>query len=304
MRRFRRALGLSTPVVALACLAILGWHLCTAGPAPALAGEMPRPLREAAGLFQAGRFDEARTLALSVHRAFPREIEPLLLLGRIDVAAGRLADAWTWIRLAGAISPRHPLVQTYRQLFAAWEHRHGPLTTDYLPLPGPDPDLTARRFRKGWFGPSFLHTAPRLDSALATAPVPIATPLGSAPPTLEPILSRSSLYPTSDRLVRDGWARDAEDALARHQFLPAYLLYSKLLSAEPDRPTWLVGKARSCLGLGRFREAVTLLDPFVAGERELDNSLSREMVDELYRQARAGPATRQRRWPRPDDRRP
>lgn len=303
MRRVRRALG-PTPVVALACLAVLGWHLHTAGPDVALAGEMSRPLREAAELFQAGRVDEARTLALSIHRAFPREVEPLLLLGRIDVAAGRLADAWTWIRLAGAISPRHPLVQTYRQLFEAWEHRHGPLTTDYLPLPTPDPDLTARRFRKGWFGPSFLHIAPRLASDPATTSVPISAPIGSAPPTLEPILSRSPLHLPPDRLVRDEWARDAEDALARHQFLQAYLLFSKLVSAEPDRPRWLVGKARSCLGLGRFREAVALLDPIVAGELELEASLSRETVDELYRQARAGPATRQRRWPRPDDRRP
>ncbi len=110
--------------------------------------------------------------------------------------------------------------------------------------------------------------------------------------------------PKPDVLVQDTRALEAEEALARHQFLKAYLLFSRLLAAEPARPAWLVGKARSCLGMGRFREAVALLDPFVAGERDLEEPLSREVVDELYRQARAGPDTRQRRIPRPDDRRP
>ncbi|NLI76421.1 MAG: tetratricopeptide repeat protein [Candidatus Riflebacteria bacterium] len=282
--------------------------------------ELSPPLREASELLRLGRLAEARTLAGSVQRAFPDNVEALLLLGRIEVAAGRLAEAKTWIRLAGSRSPRHPLVTRYMRLFEEWEHRHGPLSTEYLPLPTADPDLTAKRFKRGWFGPNFLYTAPRVGVASVPASAADLTPAGVAATWTTPRIrtpddgapgglpmpgqgpdGRNPGGRTPDVFVKNTQVLEAEEALAQRQFLKAYLLFSRLLAGEPDRPLYLVGQARADLGMGRFRDARRLLDPFVAGERELEPPLTAEEIDDLYRQATAGPDLHRRL---PPDREP
>ncbi len=288
-------------------LLLAGLFLAALSPA-GFARELSQPLREAAELLRLGRLAEARTLAGSVQRAFPDNVEALLLLGRIEAAAGRLAEAKTWFRLAGSRSPHHPLVARYMRLFEEWEHRHGPLSTEYLPLPAPDPDLTAKRFKRGWFGPNFLYTAPRVGAASVPASAADLTPAGvtdawttprSPAPAAQGPSGQSGDGRNQGRQIPDGRTPDtfvkntrvleAEEALAQRQFLQAYLLFSRLLAEEPDRPLYLVGQARANLGMGRFRDARRLLDPFVSGERELEPPLTGEEIDDLYRQATAGP---------------
>jgi len=256
-------------VVAISLLA------ASVAPRPLMAGELYQPLREASELYRLGRLDAARELALSVQKAFPRDLQALLLLCCIDTAARRYSEAKTWIGLASAISPRHPIVASYRHLFDELEYRSGPLSTEYLPLPGPDQTVTAKRFKKGWFGPNFLYLEPKIQEATRSA----GLRKESKP---RPALNE-------DIMIEEMTVRDAEEALSHRMFLKAYLLFSRLIKDNPESQAFEIGKARACIGLARYREAVSILDPYVAAEKELDSGFTRAEIDELYRQAKAGP---------------
>jgi tetratricopeptide (TPR) repeat protein len=261
----------------------LAMLFCHAG-LPIIAGELPRPLREATMLLQQQRLEEARQEALAFHRAYPRHIEALLLLGRIDLAAHLLREARTWFRLASAIDARHPLVRQYQKFFAEYEHRRGFLESNPTPLPNADPHHASTWFRRGWFGPGFpLLSAPVGRSSVppsGTMSEPVPTPPESSvasvvpvgpsqrakefiahPPffTLEPVLSAGTLGP----LVRHSLARDADDALRNRVYLKAYLLYSDLVRGYPGEGAFRLGKARAAYGMGRFAETQDLLTELI-----------------------------------------
>ncbi len=100
--------------------------------------ELPLSLRKAEQWYHTGRLSEARSSALSYHDAFPKDIEGLLVLAKIDLESENLVDAKKWLRLADVIDRHHPLVIIYRRLLEDLEHRQGPITQMPEPLPTSD----------------------------------------------------------------------------------------------------------------------------------------------------------------------
>ncbi|HOY68549.1 MAG TPA: tetratricopeptide repeat protein [Candidatus Ozemobacteraceae bacterium] len=222
------------------------------------AGELSSSLRTASELYRAGRLDEARAEALSVQKHVPDDLEALLILGRIDFEAARYADAMQWFRLASVKHPRHPLVRRYRALLEELEYRNGPFSVEPLPLPVPDRDETARRFKKGWFGPSFPHLSEDCK-----------------PSTIEPILSRAPLTspaqepssaapaPGAEPSEIPGDELEAAGALAAGMYFKAYIIYAGMTAQQPDRTSARLGLARAAIGMGRYAEATEILSPLL-----------------------------------------
>ncbi|MBI3038541.1 tetratricopeptide repeat protein [bacterium] len=201
-------------------------------------GELSEPLRKAAKLYQNGTLPEAKTLALSVHKAFPRDIEALLLLGLIDLETGDISTARIWVRKAWEINPRHPLVIQYKRFFEETDHRLGHSPELPPPLPSPDKTVTAQAFKRGWFGPSFPKTSMRVEEPIMSDPDSLGVAVASL-----------------GVLVKTGKEREAFEALNSGLFLKAYLLFTPLVKEEPENSEFLTGKAEALIGMGRFTDA-------------------------------------------------
>jgi tetratricopeptide (TPR) repeat protein len=249
-------------------------------PLPIGAGELSSSLRTASELYRAGRLDEARSEALSVQKHFPDDLEALLILGRIDFEAARYADAMQWFRLASVKHPRHPLVRRYRALLEELAYRNGPFSVDPLPLPVPDRDETARRFKRGWFGPTFPLPSEDCKPA-ATEPILSRGPL-SQPEPPSPIPAAATILP--DELPSD--EAEAAGALASGMYFKSYLLYSGVLNRKPDRVPARLGFARAAIGMGRYTEALSILSPLltIGGPAEAESE-ARQLAEFARRQA-------------------
>ncbi|HNV71430.1 MAG TPA: hypothetical protein PKO06_17130 [Candidatus Ozemobacteraceae bacterium] len=211
-------------------------------PALAPASDLPRTLRESEQWYHTGRLSEARSAALSHHEAFPKDLEALLILAKIDLEAENLIDAKKWLRLADAVDRHHPLVILYRRLLEDLEHRQGPITQMPEPLPTSEKNLTADWFKRNWFWNRPTHHFPK---------VPI-------PPRSVPDEFGIATGPTGV-LESDSVARQAEDAFRQRQFLRAYLLFSDLVRDHPEDNMYQLGKARAAMALGLYDEARAIL---------------------------------------------
>jgi len=239
-----------------------------------LAGELSKPLRTADQLLQSGHLDEARELAISIQRAFPKEIEPLLILGRIDFAARQFASSREWFRLASQINARHPLVVQYRDIFNELEHMTGELEPMPLPLPTADKSVTAQKFKRGWFGPNFTNLSPRIVKA--SEPVYMPPPAASQPEKPDFLRSKSV-------------ADSANEALKKRLYLKAYLHYTDLVKNHPEDPIFMIGKARATIEMGRYKEAAMILKPLVEDRHpSIPLSLMKEARDLLFEAQRRG----------------
>ncbi|MBF0498537.1 MAG: tetratricopeptide repeat protein [Candidatus Riflebacteria bacterium] len=206
--------------------------------------ELSEPLRQASEQMRSGHFDEARRLAQSVQSAFPREIEPMLLLGEIEIAAGRIGNARTWFRLASGVNRSHPLVILYKKFFDEIEHRRGPLNDLSTPLPSADPAITARSLRRGWFESGGMILSPRVKT-------PVSGPVDKLGVASAP----------SGVLVAASTEQQAVEAMGKRHFLHAYLLYAELVRDHPQELDYLFGKASAALAMGRATEARMILLP-------------------------------------------
>lgn len=208
------------------------------------ARELSAPLREATERLRAGEFAAARQLAESVHRMYPREIEPLLLIGEIEIAAGRPAEAKPWFAQAAKLNRHHPLVAMYQQVFKEIEHRRGPFPGQAKPGPSPADDKTetANRFKRGWFGTGATQSFPKV--AIATS---------SVKPTMASFTHGIFLARTLEEYARE--------AVQNRRFLQAYLYFTELMDRHPQNDAYRIGKAETALEMGRGREARGLLLP-------------------------------------------
>jgi len=236
---------------------IIASIILSVAPSLLFAGELPDSLRKASELYRTGRLDEARSEALSVQRFFPDDIEALLILGRIDFEAGRYSDAKQWFRLASSKNAKHPLVRRYRKLIDELEYRLGQFDPSPLPLPTPDKGETAKRFKKGWFGPTFT------TSSTDCKPAP-----------LEPALIDRSLADTtgsdaasSSPSMLFGSNQESEalasEALNSSLYFKSYIMYSQILHRDSGNASVRLGLARSAIGMGRFSEALETLSPLL-----------------------------------------
>jgi tetratricopeptide (TPR) repeat protein len=203
--------------------------------------EMSRPLRQASEYLRIGRLAEARDLAASVQKAFPDDLEALLLLGRIDFERRDYRTAKLWFQAAARQSPRHPLVGLYRKMFQEMEHRLGETITDFGPVPRADKTETARAFRRGWFGPNFPHLSAKVPEPPPPPPTVVPTPV-----TVGVLEARSEDFAAHEALQK-GW------------FLKAYLLYKDLVRAAPDQVDFRISLAQAAQGMRRYPEARKLL---------------------------------------------
>jgi len=208
------------------------------------AQELPQPLREASELYRTGHYDRARELALTVQKAFPHDLQALLILGRIDFEAGRLADAKQWFQRAAAVNRSHPLVKQYQHVFEEIEYRRGPISSVGEPsLPAPDKTVTADRFKKGWFGPNFLELSKRVPVPPSTKP----DSLGVATSSIGIIYGRSLDF-------------SAHQALQQKWYLKAYLLYKDLTRDFPENQEYRLGLAEAAIGMRRHSDAQKVLE--------------------------------------------
>ena len=208
----------------------------------AAAGELLRPLREAAELYRTGHYNAARERCQRLYQAFPNRIEPLLLFMQIEKADSRLQNAYRWLRRAAALKPRHPLVLEYQRVFEEYQHRFGPLTKDVGPQPSRDDAFTAREFKKGWFGPQFLRTSQKRETKLTKYS---ETPSFTPPPPGKLELSIAAI---------------ARSSLQEQRYLKAYLFYSQLHRESPHETAYLLGKAEAAIGLNKMNEALQILN--------------------------------------------
>ncbi len=213
--------------------------------------EMPAPIRQAEELYRMNRLADARTLAESVQKAFPKDLQVLLLLGLIEFDAGRFHESKRWFQSASAISPRHPLVLQYKTIFEEIEHRHGPISDSFLPLSDPDKTVTAERFKRGWFGPNFVY----LYGKVATPAVSLPDSLGIRTHEMGVIEGASDDF-------------DADHAIKNKWFLRAFLRYKDLMRNNPENAGYKIGAATAAIGMRRYREAREILNSVLAKDPE------------------------------------
>ena len=212
------------------------------GTAFSASAELPLSLRESEQWYQTGRLDEARTSATAFHHAFPKDIEGLLILTKVELESENLIEAKKWLRLADAIDRHHPLVIVYRRLLEDIEHRQGPITQMPEPLPTSDPTMTAVWFKRNWFWNRPTHLFPK---------VPV-------PPRSIPDDFGLATGPTGV-LVSTSIVQEAEESFRRRQFLRAYLLFSDLVRDHPEELHFQLGKARAAMAIGLYEEARVIL---------------------------------------------
>lgn len=216
-------------------------------------GELSESLRDAAEKYRSGRYSEARVIAESHYKAFPKDIEGLLILARIEFALKNLKTSRMLIRQASAVNPKHPLVIDFRKIFDEYEHRHGILESDPQPIPVPDKTVTYDRYKRAWFGPAFPSLSARIEPASASSEI-IQTPS-------EASRKYSSSSPGTD--PTDSVERLAEKAMNDKLYFKAYLYYSQLAreAASQERIANLtLEKAQAAFHMGRYKEVVSLLE--------------------------------------------
>lgn len=209
-------------------------------PSPLSAGELHADLRQASELYRNDCLDEARALAVSIHRAYPDDFAALLLLIRIDVARHDHATARNWLRLATRSNPTHPLVLAYMSLFREEDHRRSVRFLDPAPEYHSDPMASARSFRRAWFGPISVLLFPRWP--LVPPPEPMFT------------------LATSSRLLAS-LAQSATEAQNQGLHRKAYLLFRQLTREAPNNAQYRFGLAVAAHSLQQYSEARTLLIP-------------------------------------------
>ncbi|HNW35515.1 MAG TPA: hypothetical protein PKM25_11325 [Candidatus Ozemobacteraceae bacterium] len=256
-------------------LAIASILLSALSPA-VFAGELPESLRKASELYRTGHLDEARSEALSVQRFFPDDIEALLILGRIDFEAGRYSDAKQWFRLASAKHATHPLVKRYRKLLEELEYRLGQFDPSPLPLPTPDKEETAKRFKKGWFGPAFTISSADCKPA-PMEPALIDRPLADAATSDTGSSSLMAFDPDQESEAL------ASEALNNSQYFKSYIMYSQILNRSSGKAAVRLGLARAAIGMGRFSEALGALSPLLSPGAPAETATEARMLAELAR---------------------
>lgn len=87
-------------------------------------------LDDARAAADAGRLEDARACAIAVHAAGERSVELFHLLGTIEAALGRPAEAEGWLRQAVYLAPSHPEALVQLALLADARGDHG-LATRY-----------------------------------------------------------------------------------------------------------------------------------------------------------------------------
>jgi tetratricopeptide (TPR) repeat protein len=222
------------------------------GSAGSLGGrELPSALRTASELYRQGRLDDACGFAEAYHRAFPKDIEGLVILGRIEFERRNLPAAKRCFRQASVLNRNHPLVTQYRQTIEEYEYRRGIIQEDYLPLPVPDKGETAERFRRGWFGPHFT----KMFGKVATPPRTIPDSLGVATYSIGEIAGGSIDF-LAVKALNDGW------------YLKAYLLYRELVRDHPNDMAFRLGLAEAAIGIKRLAEARNHLTQILRADPE------------------------------------
>ncbi|MBF0545269.1 MAG: tetratricopeptide repeat protein [Candidatus Riflebacteria bacterium] len=216
---------------------------------PIFCKELSSELQQADEFLRIGRLNEARQIAESVYKAFPKEVESLLILGRVEIAAQNPAKAREWFRIASSVNPKHPLVKCYQKLFDQYEHRRGLLNPSLSPLPARDTHETADRFKRDWFGP---------NPPVAFSKVNIYIPkIASAPPEPNIITLAGVNLEIEEEL--DFRFQQGLDALDDGQYLQAYVLFDDLVSEYSGRKEFKLGKADAALKMGRISEARSIL---------------------------------------------
>lgn len=85
----------------------------------------PATLGDARAAADAGRLEDARARALAVHAAGDRSVELFHLLGTLEAALGRTAEAEGWLRQAVYLAPSHPEALVQLALLADARGDHG-----------------------------------------------------------------------------------------------------------------------------------------------------------------------------------
>lgn len=87
-------------------------------------------LGDARAAADAGRLEDARASAIAMHAAGERSVELFHLLGTVEAALGRPAEAEAWLRQAVYLAPSHPEALVQLALLAEARGDHG-LATRY-----------------------------------------------------------------------------------------------------------------------------------------------------------------------------
>lgn len=217
---------------------------------------LDRTMRESVRLYQIGRYEQAIETAQRVYRYFPGDVQALVIMGAASFHQKDYLEARRWLRKAIRLEPDNMLAQKYIQLLKDVEYKFEPLGVEPANIIRQDRIQTAREFERAWFGPSF--------------------PVRSKTPKQEPMpqISRPGVagipHPAEVNLERNhAVARLAKNALENENYYKAYLFFSQLLKANLDNRTYLVGKAEAAFHLGRYREVMEILGPYLASDNPL-----------------------------------
>ena len=232
----------------LLVLLLLFWQLSPT----ASSKELSPSLRRAEYLYDSGSLSSARKIALNVNKLFPNNFQAILILVKIDFENENYKSAKKWLRKAYLLHRSHPLVKLYTSLLNEVEHRFGDIPSEVSILNSKKTEMkSAKDFKRAWFGPNFpVLSKPSVSHRVEKESVAIAIPLPSDKATPGP----------TEKTVLD----IANKAFAQTRYLKAYLFFTQLLESKPKNRKYRIGKAKSAFHMKRYREAVTLLGPYVS----------------------------------------
>ena len=256
--------------------------------------ELSPALREAENLYQSGRFQEAALKARELHRFFPDDFQILLVLGMSEFHAGNYLESSDIFRKAAGRNSRHPIVARYSELLREIEYRRGPFSQNPDRQNPADNSITARFYKRGFFGPTFTVTS-GVDNPWAQAapldPVLIKKPMEEKelntdyPPSQ---LALPTPYPHMESiLTAEAMAEMAESAFNSGEYQKSYLFFSQLAASAPKNRRFLIGKAEAAFHMKRYHQVLDILGPLLAAGAETSFSeLQLEKIQQLMEESR------------------
>ena len=262
---------------------------------PLAQGSEPSPaVREAEHLYQSGRFAEAAQKARELRKFFPDDFQTMLILGMSAFHAGNYLEASDVFRQASRQHARHPIVARYTELLREIEYRSGPFSQDPDRQDPADTKVTAKFYKRGFFGPSFTVTsgqdnpwaqAAPLDPVLMREPVKESERNLDYPPSQ---LALPTPYPHMESILSaEAMAEMAEKAFANREYQKSYLFFSQLAASAPKNRRFLIGKAEAAFHMKRYHQVLDILGPLLAaGAGATFSELQRQKVQQLMEESR------------------
>lgn len=228
--------------------------------------EIPKTLKEAEKLYQNGKYSEASDKALEYQKLSPNNLQALIILGMSDFYLNNYRNSKNWFQKAKKQSPNHPIVCKYLDLLKELEYRSGSFSIEPQDKDPNDSYVSAKYFKRGYFGHAFPNTSLSEDPGASTKllePILIKTPISSESIRLPSELATKTPYPSVESIFSsESYVEQmAREAFESGKYQKSYLLYSQLAASEPKNRSYLIAKAESAFKMRNYSKVMEILLP-------------------------------------------